>query len=219
MHLSTSSVIEGSNNKVLRDSYLMLSMLFMFGAAIALFTAVATLPAAGLVPAAFGCLVSLWMIGRIKKPSWAILSVLGFIGLVAYTTSSVLNLCLSPGNGPQVVASSLGVSGLTFFSQALFVHGTRNWDINSLEKSVLTGLVVAAALVSIVYLFPLSSLALTLSVIAIMLISSPTMLAVQSIVRGGETNYIEAIVSVFASLDKLVFMSFRSLPRFGRNSP
>lgn len=204
MHFSTTSVIQGSARKVLRDSYLMISILCLFGATVALFSAVFSLPAAGLIPVLIGSATLLWMTGRNREPVWGVVTLLGFIGLAAYALSSLINLCLSPGNGPQVVTSALAVTGLIFFCKALFAHSKNYWDVTDFEQAVLAGLVVFATLFATAYLFQLSSLALTMSVILIMLTSSPTMIAIQAIVRGGETNSVDAVVAVFVALVKWV---------------
>lgn len=204
MHLSTTSVIQGSANKVLRDSYLMMSMLFLFGGAIALCSAVFPLSPVGLFIATVGSATLLWLISRNQDSVWAYVTALGFIGLLAYAISSLINLCLSPGNGPQAVTSALVVTGLIFFCKALIVQGKNSRDITDLEQLVLIGMVLLAALSFIAQLFPLSSLALAMSVVLIMLTSSPTMIAIQAIVRGGETNSVDASVAVFVALHKLV---------------
>ncbi|PJD91521.1 MAG: BAX inhibitor protein [Legionella sp.] len=199
-----------ATNKVLRNTYILLSMAFLFSALMA-FVSVAsgvrTINPLIFIVGAYGLM---FLTHALQNSSWGILSVFAFTGFMGYALGPVLNACIAHfTNGPQLIATALGGTGIIFFALSAYALTTRK------DFSYLAGFLFAAMMVALLAMiagifFQIPALQLMISA-AFMLISSGLILFQTSeIIHGGETNYIAATVSLFVSIYNL-FISLLNL--------
>lgn len=199
-----------ATNKVLRNTYMLLGMTFLFSA----FTAYTSfaMHARPLNPLLFivGVYGLMFLTNALKNSIWGLVSVFAFTGFMGYALGPILSFYIASfSNGPQLIATALGGTGLIFFALSGYALTTRK-DFSYLGGFLFVAVMLAflAMIASIFFQIPALSLAISA---AFVLISSGLILFQTSeIIHGGETNYISATVSLFVSIYNL-FISLLNL--------
>ena len=199
-----------ATNKVLRNTYLLLGLTFIFSAltAYASFAmAVRSINPLIFIAGAYGLM---FLTHSLRNSPWGILSVFAFTGFMGFALGPILNAYISHySNGPQLIATALGGTGMIFFALSGYVLTTRK-DFSYLSGFLFVAVMVAFLTMIAGMFFQIPALQLVISA-AFMLISSGLILFQTSeIIHGGETNYISATVSLFVSIYNL-FVSLLNL--------
>jgi len=208
-----------ATNKVLRNTYLLLSVTFIFSA----FTAFLSIAsgARSLNPLLFivGAYGLIFLTQALRNSVWGLVSVFAFTGFMGYTLGPIINIYLTHfANGGQIVATALGGTGVIFFALSGYALTTRK-DFSYLSGFLFVAMMVAFLAMIAGIFFQITALQLIISA-AFMLISSGLILFQTSeIIHGGETNYISATVSLFVSIYNLFISLLNILGAFsGRDS-
>ncbi|MEE4146226.1 MAG: Bax inhibitor-1/YccA family protein [Halieaceae bacterium] len=193
----------GSTGKVLRDTYRLLSATLLFSAVIAGTSAVLKLPAPGLLLTLAGYFGLLFLTFRLRNSVWGLASVFALTGFMGYTLGPVIGHYLGMANGGQLVATTMGVTAVTFLGLSWYARSpaavnTANWG-----SFLMIGIITAFCLGLAAIFFQMPALSLAVSGLFVLLMSGLIMFETQNIVRGGETNYIMATVSLFVSIYNL----------------
>ncbi len=201
-----------STNKVLRNTYMLLSMTLLFSAitaTAAIFTNAQPIGFIGLIIGFYGLLFATH---KLANSSWGILAVFALTGFMGYTIGPIINVFLQTSAGSQIVVQALAGTGLIFFSLSGYALVSRK-DFSFLNSFVFAG--IAIILISIVANIFLKIPAISLAIsAAFMLISSAIILQqTSSIIHGGERNYILATVTLFVSLYN-IFLSLLNILGF-----
>ena len=104
-----------STNKVLRNTYMLLSMTLIFSAMMAGVAMAINAPYMGWIPLllAFGLLFA---INKMRNSVWGIALVFAFTGILGFSLGPILNFYMQTAGGTQVVMTAMGLTGLIFFS-------------------------------------------------------------------------------------------------------
>ena len=195
-----------STNKVLRNTYFLLSMTLMFSAAMAGFAIATDAPYMGWIPllVAFGLLFA---ISKMRNSVWGILLVFAFTGILGYSLGPVINLYLQTPAGTQTVMTAAGLTGVIFLSLSCYTLVTQK-DFSYMGGFLMTGLwVVIGCIVLMIFGglmgFDVTLLNLTISAAIVIIMSGLILYETSQIVHGGETNYIMATVSLYLSIYNL----------------
>lgn len=199
-----------STNKVLRNTYLLLGMTFLFSA----FTAYASFAsnARPLNPLFFivGVYGLMFLTNALKNSVWGLVSVFAFTGFMGYALGPILSFYIAHfSNGPQLVATALGGTGMIFFALSGYALTTRK-DFSYLGGFLFVAVMVAFLAMIASIFFPMPFLNLAISAAFILISSGLILLQTSQIIHGGETNYISATVSLFVSIYNL-FISLLNL--------
>lgn len=192
-----------AGNKVLRNTYRLLAMTLVFSALAAVGTATLALPAPGIIVTLAGYFGLLFLTSSLRNSAWGLVSVFGLTGFMGYTLGPVLNAYLATANGPALVATAMGVTGAVFLGLSFYARSARAPDMLSLGNFIFIGVLTAFGLGLAAVFFVLPSLALAVSGMFVLLMCGLIMYETQNIVRGGETNYIMATVTLFVSIYNL----------------
>jgi modulator of FtsH protease len=195
---STTGVRE--TNKVLKNTYMLLSLTLLFSALMAgVSMAVNAPPMTNLV--CFGLsIVLLWFVlPRTANSAAGIGVVFALTGLLGFGLGPILSMYLSLANGGQIITTALGGTGVIFLGLSAFVLVTKK-DFSFLGGFLVIGFLVVlmAALANIFLAMPAMSLAISAAVIFIM--SGFILYDTSRIINGGETNYILATVGLYLSI-------------------
>jgi len=187
-------------NKVLKNTYMLLSMTLLFSALMAgVSMAISAPPMANLV--CFGLsIVLLWFVlPRVANSGAGIAVVFAITGLLGFGLGPLLSIYASVANGGQLVSTALGGTGVIFLGLSAYVLMTKK-DFSFLGGFLVVGFLVVlmAALANIFFAIPAFSLAISAAVIFIM--SGFILYDTSRIINGGETNYILATVGLYLSL-------------------
>ena len=216
MNRNTVSTLSGrresalATNKVLRNTYLLLGMTFLFSAFAAYMSlAMGVRPMNPLIMIV-GVYGLMFLTNACKNSPMGLLCVFAFTGFLGYTLGPVLNLYMHHySNGTQLIGTALGGTGLIFFGLSGYTLTTRK-DFSYMGGFLFVAVMVAflAMIANIFFQMPMLNLAISA---AFVLISSGLILFQTSeIIHGGETNYISATVSLFVSIYNL-FISLLNL--------
>jgi len=195
------------DNAVLRNTYRLLSMTLAFSAATAAGSAALQLPHPGLLLTLAGYFGLLFLTNYLRNSAWGILSVFALTGFMGYTLGPILNAYLSLANGPTLVGAALASTAAAFVGLSLYARSAAAPDMLRFGPFLMIGILVAFCLGLAAVFFNLPLLSVAVSGIFVLLMVGLILWETQNIVRGGETNYLMATVTLFVS----VFNLFTSL--------
>ena len=204
---STESVL--ATNKVLRNTYLLLSMTFIFSA-ITAYLSYAT-GTRHLNPLLFivGTYGLMFLTNALRNSPWGIVSVFAFTGFLGYSLGPILSMVAHFSNGGQIIATALGGTGVIFFALSGYVLTTRK------DFSVMGGFLFVAVMLAFIAMiagifFQIPAMQLAISAAFVLISSGLILFQTSEIIHGGETNYISATVSLYVSIYNL-FISLLNL--------
>ena len=204
-----------SINKVLRNTYMLLSITLIFSGLTAALSMVMQVSHGVSLACSFGALALIWFVlPRTAQSAAGIGVVFAITGLLGFGLGPVLNHYLSLSNGSELVATSLGGTGIIFLALSGYVLTTRR-DFSFMGGFLIVGLIIAilAAVANIFLAIPALSLAISAAIILVM--SGFILFETSQIVHGGETNYVMATVSLYLSLYNIFVSLLHILGIFG----
>ncbi len=202
--------------RVLRNTYALLSLTLLFAAGVAAASMSLGLPAPGVILTLVGYFGLLFAIYKLKNSGWALPAVFALTGFMGYTLGPVLARTLSLPGGATTIAMALGATGAIFLALSAWVLTTRR-DFSWMGGMLFAGMVVAILAGLAAIFFEMPALALAVSAMVALLSAGLILFETSAIVNGGETNYVLATVSLFVSLFNL-FTSLLHLFGFGGSS-
>ncbi len=206
-----------ATNNVLRNTYLLLGMTFLFSALTAYISFAAN--ARPLNPLFFivGIYGLMFLTNALKNSVWGLVSVFAFTGFMGYSLGPILNAYIhSFSNGPQLVTTALGGTGLIFFALSGYVLTTRK-DFSYLGGFLFVAVMLAFLAMIASLFFHIPALSLGISAAFVLISSGLILFQTSEIIHGGETNYISATVSLFVSIYNLFISLLQLLGAFSGN--
>jgi modulator of FtsH protease len=195
-------------NKVLRNTYMLLSMTLLFSAAMAGVAMAMNVPYGVSLVTSLAALGLLWFaVPRTANSGAGIGVVFAVTGLLGFGLGPVLNHYLSLSNGSEIVLLALGITGAAFLGLSGYVLVSRK-DFSFMRNFLFIGVMVAfiAGIVSLVAAlvgYPMPALALTVSAMFAFLMCGMILWQTSEIVNGGETNYVLATVGLYVTIYNL----------------
>ena len=198
-----------ATNKVLRNTYSLLSMTLLFSAATAGVSMALNLPHPGLLLTLAGYFGLLFATSKFRNSGLGLVFVFALTGFMGYTLGPILNAYLSLANGGQVVMTAMGGTGAIFLGLSAYALTSRK-DFSFLGGFLMAGILVAflAGLGAIFLHMP--ALSLGVAAMFTLLMCGMILFETSQLVHGGETNYILATVSLYVSIYNL-FLSLLQL--------
>lgn len=202
-------------NKVLRNTYSLLAMTLAFAAVVAGAAMALNLPHPGLIITLVGFYGLLFLVHKTANSAAGLLSVFAFTGFLGYSLGPILNMVIGAGGG-EIVMTALGGTALTFFGVSAYALTTKR-DLSFLGGMMTAGFIVLIVAVIANIFLQLPALSLAISAMFILFSSGAILMQTQAIVRGGETNYILATVTLFVSIYNIFISLIQLLMAFGGN--
>jgi len=204
-----------ATNKVLRNTYLLLSMTLLFSAATAATAMVLDLPHPGLIITLVGYFGLLFLTNRFSNSALGLVFVFALTGFMGMTLGPILNIYLHAySNGHQLILTALGGTGVIFLGLSAYALTTRK-DFSFIAGFLMVGVLVAFFAGIAALLFSIPALSLAVSAIFVLLMSAMILFQTSQIIHGGETNYILATVSLYVSIFNLFTSLLQLLGVFG----
>ncbi len=195
-------------NKVLRNTYFLLSMTLVWSAVVAGISMAFNLPRPGLIIMLVGFYGLLFLTEKNRDNSMGLVFTFLFTGFLGYTIGPILNAYVGVGMG-DVVVTALGGTALAFMGASAYALTTKR-DLSFLNGMLLAGFVVLlVGMIANIFL-QMPMLYLAMSGMFILFSTGVILLTTQQIIRGGETNYISATVSLYVSIYN-IFISLLSI--------
>ena len=192
-----------ATNKVLRNTYLLLSMTLLFSAATAGLAMTLNLAPFGMLSTFIGFYGLLFLTTKYSNSALGLLFVFALTGFMGLTLGPILSFYLHAfANGHELVIMALGGTGAIFLGLSAYALTSRK-DFSYLGGFLMVGILVAflASIGAIVFAIP--ALSLAVSAMFILLMSGMILLQTSQIINGGERNYILATISLYVSIYNL----------------
>jgi len=190
-------------NAVLRNTYRLLSMTLAFSAVAAAGAVAFQVPHPGLLITLGGYFGLLFLTNYLRNSAWGLVSVFALTGFMGFTLGPMLSAYLSLANGPALVGTAMGVTGITFLGLSIYARTSASPNMLQFGTFLFIGVLVAFCLALAAVFFSLPALALAVSGLFVLLMCGLIMYETQNIVSGGETNYIMATVTLFVAIFNL----------------
>ena len=201
-HRGTSEAVFATN-RVIRNTYILLSMTLLFSALTAGLSMAYNIPHPGLLITFVGYFGLLFLVQMLRNSVWGIVSVFGLTGFMGLTLGPILNLYVSHfANGTQLVMTALGGTGAIFVGLSAYALSTRK-DFSFMAGFLFTGILVAFLAGIGAAIFALPTLSLVVSAMFVLLMSGLILYQTSAMIHGGETNYILATVTLYVSIYNL----------------
>lgn len=191
-----------ATNKVIRNTYLLLSLTLAFAALSAGISAALKLPHPGILLTLGGFFGLLFAVHKLQNSGWGIIAVLTLTGFMGYTLGPLINRYLGLPNGTEIVMQAMGSTAVIFIGLSAYALTTRK-DFSFMGGFLTVGILLAfiASLAAIFLEIP--ALSLIVSTAFVLLMSGLILYETSNIIHGGETNYVLATVTLFVSIFNL----------------
>ena len=204
-----------ATNKVLKNTYALLSLTLLFSAATAGISMTLNLPYFGLM-SLVGYIALLFLTTKFRDSGWGIFFVFMLTGFMGLTLGPILNAYLATANGAQLVMTALGGTGAIFLALSGYVLTSRK-DFSFMGGFLMVGILVAFLAGLGAFIFSMPILSLAVSGMFVLLMSGLILYQTSEIIHGGETNYIMATVSLYISIYNLFLSLLHILGAFSGN--
>ncbi len=199
-HGRVESAIAG--NKVIRNTYLLLSLTLAFAAASAGVSAALKLPHPGILLTLVGFFGLLFAVHKLKNSGWGILAVFALTGFMGYTLGPIISRYLGLPNGAEIVMQAMGGTAVIFVGLSAYALTTKK-DFSFMGGFLMVGILLAFLAGLAAIFFEIPALSLTVSAAFVLLMSGLILYETSNIIHGGETNYVLATVTLFVSIFNL----------------
>ncbi len=210
--ISRGRSVEMDNNarRVLRNTWNLLSLTLLFSAGVAWLSMANNWPHPGLVITLVGYFGLLFATQALRNSAWGILTTFALTGFMGLTIGPIINAYTTMfSNGDEIVIAAMGTTGVAFVGLSGFAMVTKK-DFSFMGPMLFVGILVAFVASLVAIFFSMPALSLAVSAMFALLMCGLILFQTQQIVRGGETNYIMATVTLFVSIYNL-FLSLLQL--------
>ena len=195
-------------SKVLRNTYMLLSMTLAVSAVAAVISMMIGLPriaALGMMLASLGLI---WFVlPRTANSTTGVWVVFGFTALLGASLGPTLNYYLAMANGGLIVTQALGTTAAVFLTLSGYVLVTGK-NFNFLGGFLFTGLIVAIVSLLAFWIagmlgFYVPGVFLAINAMIALLMCGFILYDTSRIVNGGETNYLMATTALYLDIYNL----------------
>lgn len=197
-------------NRVIRNTYALLSMTLLFSAAMAGVAMATDAPPLHWLIVLGGYFGLLFLTNALRNSAWGLVSVFALTGFMGYTLGPIISLYLTIfSNGTELVMMALGGTGVTFVGLSAYALTTRK-DFSFMGGFLFAGIIVAFLGAIGALVFSLPALSLAVSAAFVLLMGGLILYQTSEMIHGGETNYIMATVTLYVAVFNL-FISLLNL--------
>ena len=189
-----------SANKVLKNTYMLLSATLAFSAVMAMISMSLALPSWMYLASVIGAMVlGMFVLPRTAESSAGIGVIFAITGLLGLGLGSILTMYMALPRGPEIIATAFAGTGLIFLGLSGYALTSKK-DFSFMGGFLFAGIMVVfiAAIANIFLAMP--ALALAVSGGIILLMSGFILFDTSRIINGGETNYIMATYGLYLNM-------------------
>ena len=191
-----------ATNKVIRNTYMLLSMTLLFSALTAGVSMALNLPHPGLLLTLAGYFGLLFLTAKFRDSALGLAFVFALTGFMGYTLGPILNAYLALPNGGQLVMTAMGATGAIFLGLSGYALTSRR-DFSFMGGFLMVGILVAFLAGLGAVFFEMPGLSLAVSSMFVLLMAGLILYETSNIIHGGETNYIMATVTLYVAIYNL----------------
>ncbi len=195
---STESVL--STNKLVKNTYMLLSMTLIFSAIMAAVSVFIAAPGWTYMASFIGSIALIWLVlPRTANSTAGLWVVFAITGLLGFGLGPILNMYLSMANGSQIVGTAMAGTGVIFLGLSGYALTTKR-DFSFMGGFLFAGLLVIFMAILANIFIEIPALQLAISAAVILLMSGFILYDTSRMIHGGETNYILATISLYLSI-------------------
>ena len=151
-----------ASNRVIRNTYMLLSMTLLFAAVSAAASVALGLPHPGLIITLVGYFGLLFLTAKLRNSGWGIVSVFALTGFMGYTLGPIVSHYLGLPNGGQTVMTAMGGTAAIFLGLSGYALTTKK-DFSYMGGFLMVGILVAFLAGLAAIFFEIPALSLTVS--------------------------------------------------------
>jgi len=187
-----------STNKVIRNTYILLSMTLIFSGIMATVSVLTGLSFGIAFASTIAAIVMLWFVlPKTANSSAGIPTIFAITGLLGLGLGPMLSYYLAIN--PSIVMTALGGTGAIFLTLSGYALTTKK-DFSFMGGFLMVGMMVVLGAMLLNIFLDIPALSLAMSAGIILLMSGMILYQTSALIHGGETNYIMATASLFLSL-------------------
>ena len=204
-----------ATNKLVKNTYILLSMTLLFSALTAGISMVFNLPHPGMIVTLVGYFGLLWLTHKFANSSKGLIFIFALTGFMGLTIGPIINAYTQAfGNGDQLVMMAMGGTGVIFLGLSGYALTTRK-DFSFMGGFLMVGILVAFLAGIGAAIFSIPALSLAVSAMFILLMAGLILYQTSALINGGETNYILAAVGLYVAIYNLFLSLLHLLGAFG----
>jgi modulator of FtsH protease len=193
---SSESILQ--TNKLIRNTYTLLSMTLVFSGVLAYLGMALNVPYGLALGASLVGIGLLWFaLPRTQNSAAGIPVLFAVTGLLGFGLGPTLNYYMSVN--PNIVMVALGGTGVIFLGLSAYALATRK-DFSFMGGFIFVGMLVAIGAMLLNLFLGIPVLALAISGAVIMIMSGYILFQTSAMIHGGETNYISATAGLFIAI-------------------
>ena len=192
-----------ATNKLIRNTYMLLSMTLLFSAVTAGIAIAVNMPFMGPLVTLGGYFGLLFLTSALRNSGWGLVSIFALTGFMGLTLGPMINAYLQFfSNGSQLVMTAMGGTAAIFIGLSSYALTTRK-DFSFMGGYLMVGILTAFLVGIGALIFNMPALSLAVSGVFILLMSGLILYQTSEMVHGGETNYIMATITLYISIYNL----------------
>jgi len=197
-------------NKVLKNTYILLSATLAFSAVMAMVSmSLAVPPIAYMISVIVSMVLGMFVLPRTANSSTGIGVIFLVTGLLGFGLGSILSMYLALPKGPQIIATAMGGTGIIFLGLSAYAMTTKR-DFSFMGGFLFAGMMVLVIAMLANIFLEMPALAMAVSGGIILVMSGFILFDTSRIINGGETNYIMATYGLYLSIFN-IFISLLNL--------
>lgn len=213
--VSRSSELTFATNKVITNTYLLLSATLVFSGVMALLSMYLAVPVwtytASLIVA---MLMGIFVLPRTADSAVGLGVIFAITGLMGFGLGPVISMYLQMPNGGQTVSLALGGTGVIFLGLSGYALSSRR-DFSFMGGFIFAGMMVMLVAVLANIFLQIPALQLAIAAGFILLMSGFILFQTSQMIHGGETNYIHATYGLYLSIFNIFISLLQILGIFG----
>lgn len=195
----TEARLSESAGKVLRQTYMLLSMTLFFSAGMTAVAVVSQAPPLHWLLSLGGMIGLLFALQAMRNSVWALPLVFAFTGFMGWSLGPMISYYLQSSGGATIVGNALFATAAVFLSLSAYAIASKK-DFSFMGGFLFTGLIVALLASIALIFFQVPILSLVISAMLVMLAAGYILFDTSRIIHGGETNYVMATVSLYVDI-------------------
>jgi len=198
--ISRSPELALQTNKVIKNTYMLLSATLLFSALTAMVSVLMHMPMWTYLVSVIGAmLLGMFVLPKTANSSSGLGVIFLITGLMGFGLGAVLSMYLALPNGPQIVATSLGGTGIIFMGLSGYALTSKR-DFSFMGGFVFAGMMVMMLAVVANIFMQIPALHLAIAAGFILLMSAYILFQTSQMINGGETNYIMATYGLYIAI-------------------
>jgi modulator of FtsH protease len=190
---------KSSTNKLIRSTYMLLSMTLLFSAVTA-GIAMATGLKMHWLMTLVGIIGLFFITSKLRNSVWGLAAVFALTGFMGLSLGGVVDMYLARFvNGSELVMMAFGSTAVIFLTLSGYVLTTKK-DFSFMAGFLMVGMIVAILGSVGAMFFNVPGLQLAISGAVVLLMAGFILYDTSNIVNGHETNYIMATVSLYLNI-------------------